>query len=269
MISGKNNKPSVIFFDIDGTLVTEDERSIIPDSARAAIAETRRRGNLTFINTGRTAFNISSRVKELGFDGYICGCGTYIEYGGQVISDNRLEQGFCRKIAEIMRECRVTPVYEDRNGYFFDGKLPMNEVLRNFLEVFVDPDIDVTGRVEDDEFIFDKFVAWLDDGSDEEKFRSETGKYFDIIDRGGRFFENVPLGFSKATGIGLILDRLGISLENAYAIGDSMNDLPMLRAVPNSIAMGGAEQLYPYVSYITTPIEKDGIANALEHFGLI
>ena len=43
----------------------------------------------------------------------------------------------------------------------------------------------------------------------------------------------------------------------------------MLRAVPNSIAMGGAEVLYPYVSYITTPIEEDGIYNALKHFGLI
>lgn len=264
-----DDMPSVIFFDIDGTLVTEDERKIIPDSAREAISETRRRGNLTFINTGRTAFNISSRIKKLGFDGYICGCGTYVEYGGQVISDNRLDRKFCREIADLMRECRVTPVYEDRDGYFFDDKLPMNDVLRNFLEVFVEPEIDITGRVEDEAFIFDKFVVWLDDGSDEEKFRFNVGKYFDIIDRGGRFFENVPLGFSKATGIRLVLDRLGISLENAYVIGDSMNDLPMLRAVPNSIAMGGAKQVYPYVSYITTPIEEDGIANALKHFGLI
>jgi hydroxymethylpyrimidine pyrophosphatase-like HAD family hydrolase len=48
-----------------------------------------------------------------------------------------------------------------------------------------------------------------------------------------------------------------------------MNDLPMLEAVPNSIAMGGAEVIYPYVSYITTPIEENGIENALDHFGLI
>ena len=58
-------------------------------------------------------------------------------------------------------------------------------------------------------------------------------------------------------------------MSNAYAIGDSMNDLPMLEAVPNSIAMGGAEKIYPYVSYITSPIEEDGIKNALLHFNLI
>ena len=105
--------------------------------------------------------------------------------------------------------------------------------------------------------------------ADMELFRRKIGQYYDIIDRGNGFFENVPLGFSKATAIDMILKKLGISPENAYAIGDSTNDLPMLRAVPNSIAMGGAEKIYPYVSYITTPIEEDGIANALRHFELI
>lgn len=269
MSLNRNISPSVIFFDIDGTIVTEDEHQIIPESTRAAIAETRRRGNLTFINTGRTAFNISRQIREMGFDGYICGCGTYVEYGGNVISENRLDRKFCREIAELMRECRVTPVYEDRDGYFFDGKLPMNQALRNFLDTFVDPNIDISRQVEDDEFIFDKFVVWLDDSSDEEKFYREVGRNFEIIDRGGRFFENVPLGFSKATGIRLILEKLGIPVENAYAIGDSMNDLPMFSAVPNSIAMGAATTVYPYVSHITTGINEDGISNALRHFGLI
>lgn len=262
-------KSSVIFFDIDGTLVAEDANGTIPESTREAIAETRRRGNLTFINTGRTAFNVSSRIRELGFDGYICGCGTYVEYGGRVISENRLDQDFCRKIADIMKECRVVPVYEDRDGYFFDEETFSSEILKNFLEVFIEPDIDIRGRIEDDNFIFDKFVVWMDEKTDVEKYRSVVGKYFDIIDRGGGLYENVPLGFSKATGIRCILDKLGIPLENAYVIGDSMNDLPMFKAVPNSIAMGGAEQVYPYVSYITTPLEDDGIANALRHFGLI
>lgn len=260
---------SVIFFDIDGTIMTEDERMLIPESTREAIAATRRKGNLTFVNSGRTAFNINPRVKELGFDGYICGCGTYIEYGGEIILQSSLEKSECLRIAQLMRECRVTPVYEHTNGYFFDDKSPVTEGLRYFMEVFVDSGIDVSGRVEDEDFCFDKFVIWENDRSDMERFRKEIGKSFSIIDRGGGFYENVPLGYSKATGIELILKKLGISAENAYAIGDSMNDLPMLQAVPNSIAMGGAERIYPYVSYITTPIEEDGIANALKHFDLI
>ncbi|MBP5433353.1 HAD hydrolase family protein [Ruminococcus sp.] len=260
---------SIIFFDIDGTIVTEDERAIIPQSTMEAIALTREKGNLTFINSGRTAFNISPKVKKLGFDGYICGCGTYIEYGGKVLLSQTVEKDKCKRIAELMRKCWVTPVYEHRDGYFFDDKTPVTEGLKYFMEVFVDSGIDVSGRVEDNNFGFDKFVIWTNPDSDMELFRQEISKDFSIIDRGGGFYENVPLGFSKATGIAAILDKLGISIENAYAIGDSTNDLPMLQAVPNSIAMGGAEHIYPYVSYVTNPIEENGIYNALKHFELI
>ena len=260
---------SIIFFDIDGTIATEDERSFIPQSTRDAIRMTREKGNLTFINSGRTAFNISPRVKELGFDGYVCGCGTYIEYNNEVMFYKTIEKAECRRIADFLRKCNVTPVYEHRDGYFFDDKAPMSDGLKEFMEVFVDAGIDISGRVEDEDFAYDKFVIWKNENSDMELFRREISKSFSIIDRGNGFYENVPLGYSKATGIKMILDKLNISIENAYAIGDSMNDMPMLEAVPNSIAMGGAEKIYPYVSYITTPIEEDGIANALRHFELI
>lgn len=279
LVFWKDNKPnrykgcvmmrSIIFFDIDGTLMTEDDRMIIPDSTRNAIAETRSRGNLTFVNSGRTAFNISPKIKELGFDGYVCGCGTYIEYNGNVLLSSSLDQEFCRKIAALCRECKVTPVYEHRDGYFFDYTLPMTDDLRHFLDVFVDTGIDVSRVVEDDEFAFDKFVIWVNPDSDKERFMNEVSKWFTIIDRGNGFYENVPIGFSKATAIDTLLDKLSISRNNAYAIGDSMNDLPMLESVPNSIAMGGAEQLYPYVSYVTTNIENNGIYNALRHYDLI
>lgn len=260
---------SVIFFDIDGTIVTEDERHFIPESTRLSIARARRNGHLTFINTGRTAFNINHEVRSLGFDGYVCGCGTYIEYNDKILFSNDLEQSFCCKIADIIRKCNAVPVYEHRDGYFFDDAIHWNDKLHEFLEVFVDPDINISKRVDDDDFIFDKFVVWLGDDTDREMFFREIEPYFTIIDRGGDFYENVPLGCTKATGVAMILEMLGIAPENSYAIGDSMNDLPMLQAVPNSIAMGNAEQLYPYVSYITSSIEENGIEKALKHYNLI
>ncbi|MDE6781341.1 MAG: HAD-IIB family hydrolase [Ruminococcus sp.] len=260
---------SVIFFDIDGTIATEDGRFHIPDSTREAIARTRKKGNFTFINSGRTVFNINPEIRKLGFDGLICGCGTYIEYDNKILLHSTPKKSFCREIASLMRKCRVTPVYEHSDGYFFDDKAVGNPLLDDFMVNFVDDGIDVTGRTDDDDFIFDKFVVWTNPESDTELFFRETSKYFSVIDRGNGFYENVPLGYTKATAIDVILKKLDIPVSNAYAIGDSMNDLPMLTAVPNSIAMGGAEKLYPYVSYITSPIEEDGIYNALEHFGLI
>ncbi|MCD7810643.1 MAG: HAD-IIB family hydrolase [Ruminococcus sp.] len=259
----------VIFFDVDGTLITEDSRSIIPESTRTAIAKARANGNLTFINTGRTAFNLSDEIKGLGFDGYLCGCGTYIEYNGEVLMYNRLEQGYCRKIAGILRSCGAVPVYEHRDCLFFDKKAPSTPDLKYFKEVFLDNDVRVDFDVSDDNFGFDKFVFWKTENTDFEMLKKQIEPDFMMIDRGGGFYENVPKDFTKATAIDFILERLGIPLENAYAIGDSMNDLPMLTAVPNSIAMGGAEKIYLYVSFITKPIEDDGIEFALRHFGII
>ena len=64
--------------------------------------------------------------------------------------------------------------------------------------------------------------------------------------------------------------KLGIPKDNCYAIGDSENDIPMLEAVPHSIAMGVCSKtILPYCSYRTTPVLEDGIANALKHYGLI
>ena len=258
-----------MFFDIDGTLMEDSPTHFVPESTPAALRRARNAGHLLFVNTGRPLVNVDEDVRILGFDGYICGCGTYIEYGGEVIFRNKLEQSLCREVAELMRRCNITPVYEDTDGYFFDDKTPVTDDLRDFLENFVESGIDISRRVEDEEFTFDKFVVWRNPETDFELFCREVSKRFEIIDRGNGFYENVPLGYTKATGIDTVLKHLGLRYEDAYAIGDSMNDLPMLRAVPNSIAMGGSEQLYPYVSYITTSLENDGVYNALKHYGLI
>ena len=68
----------------------------------------------------------------------------------------------------------------------------------------------------------------------------------------------------------ILQKKLGIPKDNCYAIGDSENDIPMLEAVPHSIAMGVCSKtILPYCSYRTTPVLEDGIANALKHYGLI
>ena len=85
------------------------------------------------------------------------------------------------------------------------------------------------------------------------------------------FREFVPLGYSKATGLNYVLDYYRIDKKDAYAFGDSNNDLPMLTALTNSVAMGNASPatLFDKVSYVTKCASEDGIRLALEHFGFI
>ncbi len=54
------------------------------------------------------------------------------------------------------------------------------------------------------------------------------------------FMNVVPVGYSKATGIDIICRHLGIDLDEVVVFGDADNDLEMLTAVPNSVAVANA-----------------------------
>lgn len=258
-----------LFFDIDGTIVVENENFDIPQSTINALKKAKENGHYLFINSGRTYFNIEERIRNLGFDGYLCGCGTHIELNGTELLYNTLSPELCKKIIELNRKCNAIPLYERRDNVFFDTNCRRCDELEEFRDYFIKIGSDVNLPIDNADFYFDKFVIWSDSDTDMELFRKEASEYFSIIDRGNGFYENIPLGFSKATAIDVILKKLDIPYENAYALGDSTNDLPMLQAVPNSIAMGQGTSIHKYVSFVTKNIEDDGIEYALKHFGII
>lgn len=100
----------LLFFDIDGTLVDDD--GSIPASTIQAIASARNAGHLTFINTGRTWGNVDPELRAIGFDGFICGCGTEIIYRNQVLFHQQVKPELCASIRELVRSCNATPLYE-------------------------------------------------------------------------------------------------------------------------------------------------------------
>ena len=64
--------------------------------------------------------------------------------------------------------------------------------------------------------------------------------------------------------------RFGFTMEQAYVFGDSSNDLAMFEFADHAVAMGCHDPvLDPHAEYVTAEVEQDGIARALEHYGLI
>ncbi len=73
-----------LFFDIDGTLLSEVNRNV-PESAKRAVAKARANGHLVFINSGRT-YSLIGPIKGLvEVDGYCCGCGTRVIVDDEVL----------------------------------------------------------------------------------------------------------------------------------------------------------------------------------------
>ena len=74
---------------------------------------------------------------------------------------------------------------------------------------------------------------------------------------------------SKAAAIGILAAKMNIAIADVTAIGDSDNDLPMLKAAGTSIAMGNAARnVKDACDFVTTNCEEDGFAAAAEKFVL-
>lgn len=258
-----------IFFDIDGTIVSED--GYLPSSAVNAIRAARAKGNIAIVNTGRTAMNVDHEIREIGFDGYIYGCGTEMEYKGKTIFHKTQSPAATREIVRLVRQTDVAVLYECPKTIHYDTQTRMLPGLESLLATYQGkstPFFDVPPETESD-WAMDKFVIWYDDKSDLAGFQAGIRGKFDYIDRGNHFAEMVPCGFSKATAMQQMLTLLHAAPEQVFAIGDSLNDQPMLSLAGTGIAMGEGVMLHPYADYITANLSDDGLEKALAHFHLI
>lgn len=261
----------LIFFDIDGTILPDDTR-VVPESTKEAIRKAKENGHLVFINTGRTFSGITTPIFELDFNGYVCGCGTHIYYNGKKIYASTISKEKCIETVQLMRKNEINVFYEGDKGIYFDYSYenPFTERAKRMLEGR-GKSIEVVLEEKNDE-TFDKCLIKFTDKDIQRKefvmpFFEEN--YY-CIDRGNEMWEMAQKGHSKATGIQKVCECLGADIDDCIAIGDSTNDLDMLRAVKDSVAMGNSmESILPYCSYKTTDILEDGIYNALAHFGII
>lgn len=258
----------LLFFDIDGTLV-DDDTGCIPDSTIQAIANARKAGHLTFINTGRTWGNVDLEIQKIGFDGFLCGCGTEIRYQGNVLFRKTVDPALCLQMRDLVRACHATPLYERSDTMFYDPYLPAPPAFSSLMRLYEQKKTmvqDLTGHTD---FRFDKFVIWYDAATDLQRFRTGIAPYFDFIDRGYGFAEMVPHGCSKATAMQQLVSYLRMDMQDTIAFGDSLNDLPMMKAANVAVGMGNGTALHPYVSFITKDIKEDGIYFAMKSLHLL
>lgn len=74
-------------------------------------------------------------------------------------------------------------------------------------------------------------------------------------------------GISKGSALARLARRYGIALEQTMAIGDGINDVPLLRTAGLAVAMGHAPRMVRGVAdVITTSNAEDGAARAIERY---
>lgn len=79
-------------------------------------------------------------------------------------------------------------------------------------------------------------------------------------------FSNVmPCGWNKGTAVEFLREHLGVAPEEVFVFGDADNDLPMLRAVKNSVAVANATpEAAAAARWHIGDVRDDAVAGAIE-----
>jgi hydroxymethylpyrimidine pyrophosphatase-like HAD family hydrolase len=116
-----------------------------------------------------------------------------------------------------------------------------------------------------------KYSLWIAGGVPQEVKDSVPQGYRETTM--GDATEFTQVGHTKATALDTVRSALeqrnGLTYQT-MALGDSGNDIPMLRAADIGICMGnGTDAAKDAADYVTSAITDDGLYHAFEHFGLI
>ena len=79
------------------------------------------------------------------------------------------------------------------------------------------------------------------------------------------FLNITPVGYSKASGIDILCEALGIGIEQVATFGDGGNDIEMIAHVPNGVAVAGAvPEVAAAARWHIGPCEDEPVADVLE-----
>lgn len=279
----------IIFFDVDGTLVdVRPSREYIPESTIKAVHETRKKGNLCILCTGRSKPEIYQYILDVGFDGIIGAGGGFVEYKDKTLYHKQVSQEAINHVVDFFEKHGFDYYIESNGGLYASDKLiPRLEWLS-----YGDLENDPLARKKKEEHP-SHFIPSLKTGYD--MHRNDVNKICFLEKNGFPFskikeeFENefnvihctVPMfgddsgelsvvGVNKASAIETLIKHLDIPKENTYAYGDGLNDIDMLEYCQYGIAVGNAKDgLKAIADEITDDIADDGIYNSMKKHGLI
>lgn len=257
-----------IFFDIDGTLISFQTHAM-PESTRKALALLRSRGIKLFLATGRSPHSLPQveEILKFRFDGFVMLNGQYCLVNGEILRD----------------ECLPVDSLEQIYAY-----MHKNDISCDFLEI----DYVYANFINDKMIHLQKFLGKTfrlsPVGEKERIYQHRTYQICPFImpEEEAEFFQNmpgcrgvrwnplfvdvIPENGGKAAGMREILSYFGFLKEECMAFGDGGNDIEMLDFAGTGIAMGNASnEVKAAADYVTGEVDKDGIYQALLHFGLI
>ena len=99
--------------------------------------------------------------------------------------------------------------------------------------------------------------------------KSTFGDRISAIRSNAEYTEIIRPEVSKAAAVKILADKWNIDNSEVMAIGDSYNDLPMLKAAGHSVAMGNApDDVKAACEFVTDTCDNNGFAQAVYKYVL-
>ncbi|MBR5110938.1 MAG: HAD family phosphatase [Clostridia bacterium] len=261
----------MLFFDLDGTLLSSDHRTVSPRN-QEALRAARAAGIRLAIATGRCLGMIPREALELELDFAVTsnGAAVYDLKRDQQIFHYPFQANAAAKACEVIEryldfyelfvggkvilirgeqaECDLPPW-----GHFYierRGGLPPMTSMRSFVAEGA-PGLEKINVIECPRTVLPLIRQELEALGD---FALSSSMSY-----GG--LEVVPIACSKGSAIRWLCGELDIGIERCAAFGDSSNDMDMLAAVGCGVAMENApEDLKASARCVAPPYDQDGIA---------
>ncbi|GHV64848.1 haloacid dehalogenase [Spirochaetia bacterium] len=249
--------PLALFLDIDGTLVNKRQGPFAEDIAAIELA--RQQGHKVFLNTGRSMANIPPEMQNAAWvDGIIAGGGAQVALGGKTIYHTWVPEGVLCAACGLYLTGDKWIVFEGETDLY---NIHLDREYAGMLTISREDDF----RTKYAGAIISKITMGGYVTAEEE---AVLGGAFDLFPQRG-YSEGIIKGESKAKGMKMILEAVGIKRENSIAVGDSANDAEMIRYAGLGIAMGnGTDELKKIAGAITGDVGHGGVAQAITHWML-
>ena len=267
----------LVFLDIDGTLLASG-RSVSGKVAQA-LRQAYDNGHYLCICTGRAYSEVPEEMKR--FDGVISAAGACVIWKNNVLLAEYFTEEEMEYVTGLLEEAGATFIMEGFEKLYmkkdirerFLRKLDCADEQERWLLSFFYKTIPCVSRQEMKKvhkcsyFYAEKDSFW---------FRESLKAYkmgvtaFSQAETRGNSGEITKLAFTKGTAVCYLSEHLGIPVEDTIAIGDSENDLEMLRAAGTGIAMGNAaDAVKEAADDVTKSVTEDGVYHAFLKYGLI
>lgn len=273
-----------IFLDIDGTLI--DYNNYLPDSAVKAIHQAQKNGHKVFALTGRSKAEMYDHILAIGFDGYIGGNGSYIEYNEEVVKEKTLTLQECTRIVDWLYANGLEFYLESNEGLFASKNF--EEAAHKPIQLYSankgnDQADQLTVKDAFPEMIFgengyrenvNKISFVLNSYDNYLKAKKEFNNYqvgtWGGVDEQALFGDIALANINKGTAVDDLLEYIDDETIKTIAFGDATVDIPMLERCDIGVAMGnGGKGIKEMADYITDSVEDDGLYNAFKQFNLI